>query len=412
MWGQSEQQLKLEQRKAQIQKEIKEFQTLLNSEKQKEKSVLTQINEKNVKIQMSQKLISMTQKQEKLLKDDMYLNQLRINKLNRELDILKIDYSNMIVKSYKSRSQQSRIMFILSSDNFLQAYKRIQYMKQYASFRKIQGDDIHSKMDELETLNQKLVVQKDEKKKLLTESEKDKQALEKDRQEQEKLVKLIQKDKKKYAADIKKKQNESKEIDRKIAKTIKDAIAAANRKAAADAAAAAAKKRGASATEVKKAATKAAASVETEKYVLTKEGKIISDNFKANKGRLPWPVEKGYISLPFGEQPSPLEKSIMISNNGVEITTEGGSDARAIFAGEVSSIQIISGHKAVYIKHGDFITLYLHLSSVSVKAGDKVSIKQNIGTIATNRGSGKTVIKLFVFQNTKTLNPQSWLAPQ
>jgi len=395
-WSQTDQQKKLEQRKAQIQKEIREFEALLQKEKTKERSVITEISDKNAKIKLSQKLITTTSKQTKLLNDDMYLNQLEINKLNRELKVLKEDYAKMIVQSYKSRSDQSRIMFILSSDSFLQAYKRMQYMKQYASFRKIQGDEIRGKMQELEQRNTALSTQKQEKQKLLTESEKQKQALEAERQEQEKLMKLIQKDKKKYASDIKKKQQQTKDIDRQIDKLLKEAIAAANKKTA-----------NAAGTNKKTAAAAAAAS--PNKIVLTKEGQLIADNFRANKAKLPWPVEKGYVSLPYGDQPHPLDNKLKIHNSGVEITTEPGATARAVFAGEVMSVQIIAGHKTVYVQHGDFITIYQNLSTVNVSKGDKVALKQSLGTVYTNPSTGKTIIKFVVLQNTTYLNPQSWL---
>lgn len=394
MWSQSEQQKKLEQQKIQIQKQIREFQNLLKDENKKEKSVLGQITEKNAKIRLSENLINTTQKQTKLLNDDIYLNQLQINKLNRELESLKQDYANMIVKSYKSRSEQSRIMFILSSDSFLQAYKRMQYMKQYANFRKMQGDEIREKTEKLEVFNQKLAAQKAEKQRLLEESEKERLALQKEKQEQEKLVKIIQKDKRKYTADIKKKQQQAKDIDRQIAKIIREAIAAANKKTAA---AAGTKKE-----------TAAAANASPNKIVLTPEGKIIADNFKANRGKLPWPVEKGYISLPYGNQPHPLERGIIQHNSGVEITTEAGANARAVFGGEVMSVQVIGANKSVYVQHGDYITVYFNLSTVNVTKGDKVSIRQNIGRVATNN-DGNTVIKFLILQNTTTLNPQSWL---
>lgn len=399
VWSQGgDKQKKLEQRKAEIQKEIKAFEALLQKEKTKERSVITEITEKNEKIRLSQKLISTTQKQTKLLNDDMYLNQLEINKLNRELKVLKEDYANMLVKSYKSKSEQSRIMFILSSNDFLQAYKRMQYMKQYASFRKIQGDEIRVKMDELSQLNNKLDSQKQEKQKLLTESEKQKQSLEKERQEQEKLMKLIQKDKKKYLADIKKKQQQTKEIDRQIDKVIKEAIAEANRKTIA------------AATGSDKKAAVAAAAASPNKIVLTKEGQIVANNFRANRGKLPWPVEKGYVSLGYGDQPHPVEKKLTVHNSGVEITTEPGTTARAVFSGEVTRVQVIvGGLKAVHVQHGDFFTVYSNLSSVSVKPGDKVSLKENIGTVHTNPVTGKSVLKFMIYQNSTILNPQSWL---
>lgn len=396
-WSQTEdQQRKLEQRKAQIQKEIREFQALLSNEKKKERSVLTEITEKNQKIKLSEKLINTTARQAKLLNDDIYLNQIEINKLNGELKVLKEDYANMILKAYKSRSQQSRIMFILSSDNFLQAYKRMQYMKQYSSFRKIQGQEIRTKMEKLSMLQEKLSGKKMEKEKVLAESEKEKEALEKDRREKEELVRLIQKDKKKYTADIQKKQRESKEIDRQIDRLIRAAIAAANKKTA-------------KATTTKKETAAKAASAPATKIILTGEGKVVADNFRANKGRLPSPVE-GYISMGYGDQPHPVQKKIKVHSSGIEITTQPGATVKAVFGGEVMSVQVIAGMKAVYLQHGDYITLYLNLASVNVSKGDKVSIRQSIGTVNTNASTGKAVLKFFVLQNTTYLNPQTWLS--
>lgn len=395
-WGQNEQQKKLEQRKAQIQKEIREFQELLSREKKKERSVLSEISEKQTKIKLSEKLINTTQKQTRLLNDDIYLNQLQVNKMNRELEALKEDYAEMLVKSYKAKSDHSRIMFILSSDNFLQAYKRMQYMKQYASFRKIQGDEIRVKMEQLEVLLQKLNAQKQEKQKLLTESEKQKQALEKEKREQEDLVKLIQKDKKKYMADIQKKQREAREIDRQIDKMIRAAIAAANKKTA-------------KSPTAKKETASRAASAPANKIILTGEGKVVADNFRANKGRLPSPVE-GFISLGYGDQPHPIQRNLTIHSSGIEITTQPDANVKAVFGGEVMSVQVIAGMKAVYLQHGDYITLYLNLNRINVSKGDKVSIKQSLGTVNTNPATGKAVLKFFVLQNTTYLNPQVWLS--
>jgi murein DD-endopeptidase MepM/ murein hydrolase activator NlpD len=192
---------------------------------------------------------------------------------------------------------------------------------------------------------------------------------------------------------ITKKQKEAKDIDAKIKKLIAAEIAAANKRNAEK-----------SGTTAPKAGTTAAS-----KFVLSAEGKVASDNFKANKGKLPWPVVKGYVSLPHGDQPHPVHKNLTIHNSGVEISTEPGSSARAVFGGEVLQVQVISANnKAVYIQHGDFITVYLNLSSVSVTKGQKVSIKQNIGKIHTD-SSGKAVIKFLVLQNTTTLNPEAWL---
>lgn len=422
MWSQESQQEKLEQRKAQIQQEIRENEKLLQSVKKKEKSAVNVIVIQINKIKLKEKLINTTEKQTKLLSNDMYIYQMQINKLKRELALLKEDYAKMIVKSYKSRSEESRAMFLLSSENFLQAYKRAQYMKQYTSYRKVQGEEIKSKSSELVQYNEKLDVQKTAKKKLIAENEKERQALEKEKKEQEKLVNSIKKDKNKITADIKKKQKESKAIDRQIDRLIREAIAEANRKAAIERAkakalaAANASSKTLTKAEIKEESKKmereaASASVSSTKIELTPEAKIVADNFKANRGRLPFPVERGFISLGYGDQAHPVYKSLMIHNSGVEITTDQGANARAVFDGVVSSVIVLSPvNKAVMIQHGDFFTVYQNLSSVSVSKGDKVSRKQNIGRVRTSGETGKTVIKFLILQNTTYNNPASWLS--
>ena len=334
--------------------------------------------------------------------NDIYINQIKINQLNRDLDDLRKDYAEMISKSYKSRSEQSRAMFLLSSENFLQAYKRAQYMKQYASYRKMQAEEIKTKSFQLTGFTNKIVVQKTAKEKLIVENEKEKEELEKEKQEQEVIASQIKKDKGKITAEIKKKQQEEKAVDRQIDKLIREAIAAANKKTAAANAKANPK-------SVTAASTKATES--STKIVLTPEGQLIANNFKANRGRLPWPVEKGAITLGFGDQPHPIYKTLIVHNSGVEITTENGSNARAVFGGEVTNVIVISPvNKAVMIQHGDFFTVYQNLSRVSVNKGDKVSAKQNIGQIRTNGDTGKTILKFLILQNTTYNNPQSWLS--
>ena len=387
-WGQESQQEKLEQRKAQILQEIRENESQLRSVKKKEKSAVTVVMLQANKIKLQEKLIKTTEKQAKILGNDMYINQVKINKLKKELEVLKEDYARMIVKSYKSRSEESRAMFLLSSENFLQAYKRAQYMKQYSSFRKMQGEEIKSKSLELQDYNGRLAVQKKEKQKIITEREKERLALEKQKKEQLRLVNAIKKDKNKIMAAIRKKQSETKAIDRQIDRLIREAIAEANRKAAKDG---------------------TATGGSSSRIALTAEAKILADNFRANKGKLPWPVEKGFVSLGYGKQPHPVYPTLVINNSGVEITTDTGAYARSVFAGEVTNIMVLSPvNKAVMIQHGDCFTVYQNLSSVSVSKGDKVGIKQNLGKIRTN-SEGKTVLKFTISQNATYNNPASWL---
>lgn len=408
-WAQTSKQQELEARKEKIINAILQYNGLLNIEKKKEKSVLTEIKEKNARIRLSEKLISTNETQVQYIANDISKNQKLIKSLTKELEILKADYASMIVKAYKSRSQSSRIMFVLSSQNFYQAYKRIQYMKQYAGFRKSQAEEIKVKQQKLNQAIVALQAKKEQREKVIAQTAKEKEELEKQKQEKEKLVKIIQKDKKKYAAEIDKKEKEKREVDRQIKKTIADAIAAANKKAA-EKAKAEAKKNNTSTTTPNTTKTTPVASTNSSKFILTAEGKVDSDNFKANRGKLPLPVEKGYISLPYGDQPHPIHKNLTTHNSGVEITTQPGAYARAVFGGKVIQVQAIyANNYAVYIRHGDYITLYMNIESLNVSVGDKVSIKQKLGKIHTN-SDGKTTMKFIITQNTTTLNPSSWLS--
>ena len=396
---------KLEQRKEQLLKEQAELKVKLQNEKKKEKSVLKEIAGQDAQIRISEKIISTIAKQTRILDDNIYLTQLEINKLNKDLKIMKEDYAKMIVKSYKSRSEQSRFMFVLSSTSFLQAYKRVQYMKQYAGYRKRQAEEIKVKQARLGEAVGELQTNKKEKEVVIVEKTKIKEEHEKLKQEKVATAKLIQKDKKKIAADIAAKQKESKAIDKKIKKMINDAIAAENKKNAA-------KKKAAAASSGETTPIKTTP-VSTTKIELTPEGKLSSDSFKANKGQLPWPTEKGYISTGYGDQPHPDYSNIVIHNSGIDITTDSGSSARAVFAGEVSGVQVsqTTNTYTVLVRHGDFFTAYSNLSSVSVSVGNKVSAKQTLGKIKTN-AKGNSVLKFVINQNTTVLNPKSWLKPK
>lgn len=398
VFSQTDKQKQLEAKKAQIQKQIVNFREMLQSEQSKEKSILEKIEEQRIKINLTEALIRTTQEQEKLLEKDISANEKEITILNNELEALKADYAQMIVKSYESRSEQSKLMFLLSSDNFLQAYKRIQYMKQYAEFRKEQGEEVQQKSEVLAEKNKILQKQKAEKTKLVKQTQVELTALEKEKKVQDALMIIINRNKKKYTQDIKKKQQEISNIDKQIEKIKREIIAEANRKKAE----AEAKATG------KKIDEKAISST---KYDLTPEEKLVADNFKANKGKLPWPVERGVITSRYGIQPHPIVKTTSINNQGVDFKTSEGAEVRAVFEGEVSQIMVVTPvNMAVWIRHGDYVTIYGNLDKVYVKKGDKVSFKQKLGKIHTY-SSGITSTKFMVIQNITTLNPEHWLVP-
>lgn len=369
--------------------------------------MLTQVEDLNQRISASENLIRVTNQQANLLTRNINDNINKISSLREELKIMKADYAAMIQKSYKSKSQQSRVMFLLSSQNFLQAYKRVQYMKQYAKFRKKQGEGIKAKTDELQKLNTDLIDQKKTKQKLIAENEVAKKQLTEERKDQQDLVATLKKDESKFAAQIRTKQKQADEIDRQIDALIKAAIEEANR-IAREKALAEAKKKGNIATPTTKiVVTKPA---KTEEFALTAEDKALAASFTNNKGKLPWPVEKGMVVKSFGTHQHPQFPNVTTNSSGVEIATSDNATVRSIFEGQVMSIQIIKGaNKVVFIQHGDYISVYSNMATVSVKKGDKVSTKQNIGTVAKSPTEGKTVLKFYIYQNKTKINPADWI---
>ncbi|SRX52781.1 murein hydrolase activator EnvC [Aequorivita sp. CIP111184] len=409
--AQVDKQKELEEKRQAILEEIKQINSLLFKTKKEEKSVLSQVEDLNQRISASENLIRVTNQQANLLTRSINDNIESISSLREELKVMKADYAEMIRKSYKSKNQQSRVMFLLSSENFLQAYKRVQYMKQYAKFRKKQGEGIKSKTEELQKLNTDLIEQKKTKQKLIAENELAKNSLTEERKDQQALVATLKKDESKFTTQIRAKQKQADEIDRQIDALIKAAIEEANRiareKALAAAKANANNNNTTTDTSTKNVITKPAS---TEEFAMTAEDKALAASFTSNKGKLPWPVEKGMVVKSFGTHQHPQFPNVTTNSSGVEIATADNAAVRAIFEGQVLSIQIIKGaNKVVLIQHGDYISVYSNLATVSVKTGDKVSTKQNIGTVAKSPTEGKTVLKFYIYQNKTKINPADWI---
>jgi septal ring factor EnvC (AmiA/AmiB activator) len=374
----------LEARRIQLQKDKVYINALLSNNKRKKKNLLNDVKDLNDKIKTRKNLINAINSEANELGNEIYLNQLEINKNTRELEALKKDYGNMIYRSYKSKSQNSRLMFLLSSDNFFQAYKRFQYMKQYANYRKQQGEIIQKKTIEIQQLNDTLKLKKEQKLTLLNSKKEEQIIIEKEQKEQINLLTQVKKKENKYKRQIQQFQKEERRINNQINKIISDAIAASNKKSG----------KGKSATE----------------FTLTAEAKALASKFELNKGKLPWPVERGYVSTYYGKQPHPIVKTATIQSNGVRITTRKGSVARAVFEGKVLAVQVMTGNKkAVLIQHGNYITVYKNLENVLVSPGDEVKTKQKLGTIFTDKITGKTILGFLLSKNTKTQNPSNWI---
>ncbi len=390
-YAQKDKQEQLEEKRRAILAEIKQINSLLSKTKKQEKSVLTQVNDINKRISIGENLIKVTNQQTNALTQNINANLNKITALREELKVMKADYAAMIQKSYKSKSQQSRIMFLLSSESFFQAYKRLQYMKQYAKFRKKQGEGIRQKTEEVQALNAGLIVQKKKKEQLIKENEKARDELNKEKKQQVELVASLKKDESKYVGQIKDKQKQTDAIEREIDALIRAAIAEANKKANANK----------TITTTKTTSTG---------FALTPEAKALAVSFASNKGKLPWPVAKGVVVKSYGKHQHPQFPNVTTNSNGVEIATDDNATARAVFNGEVMQIQKIKGaNQAIYIQHGDYITVYSNLKNLQVKKGDKVTTNQTLGTVSVNPSEGKTILKFLIYQNTNKMNPADWI---
>ena len=383
-------QQQLEQQRESILNDIKKINTLLFKTRGVKKTVLSEVEDINQRIKAQQNLIRVTNQQANLLTRKINENLTQISLLRNELQQLKEDYAAMVQKSYKSKSQQSRVLFLLSSEDFLQAYKRVQYMKQYANHRKKQGESIKTKTELLQQLNLDLIDQRKEKDLLISENTATKAKLKKEKELQQTLITSLKKEESTFTKQIRAKQQKANKINGQIKKLIRDAIAAANKKA----------------RENKSKTTIASAT----KFALTPEAAAIAKDFKNNKGKLIWPVKQGLVINKYGTRQHPQFPNVTQTFHGVEIATNANAQARAVFNGEILQIQQLkNANKAVMIQHGDYITIYYNLATISVKKGDKVSTKDPIGKVFTHPVTKQTVIKFMVYRNDTEMNPADWV---
>ena len=373
-------QKKLEAQKISLKKEISQINSLIAESKKRSKNLADDIEDLQLKISVRDKLININNSQLNNLTNIINNQNDRIDDLEVNLTNLKNEYEKIIYNSYKKRSTQMKLMFLFASENINQAFKRFQYFKQYSKYRKKQADRIVQVQEEIEDNIDSLVISKTQKEKLIEENRDVKQSLTKEKQQQDNLFKGLLKNQKDYAAQINKKEKQTKLIDNEIQKLIRLAIAESNK------------------------------NNNSTNFALTPEGRLISTNFQANRGRLPWPVKEGVIVRRFGTQPHPVVRTTTINSNGISIATSPNSIAYSVFDGEVLSVYGFSGgNPGVLIRHGKYISNYQNLSSIFVKKGDKINANDEIGVVFTNESNGKTVLKFNIFNELKPENPTIWL---
>ena len=381
----------LEQQRKKLKKEISQVNTLLFNAQRKEKNVLEDLKDLTQKIAVRFALIEIINAETTLLATAIVKNKKEIEKLEKELAILKADYAGMIFKSYKSKSQQSRLMFVLSSQNFQQAYKRLEYMKQYTSFRKKQGEAIGVQTDIVRKMNDSLFFQKHLKDTLMLSEQDQKEKIELDKKDKERLVAAIKKKESKYRKEIENKIQAEKRLAEKIDKIIREEIAKANRLA-------------------REKLKNSGKNTNINEFVLSPEARALAAKFELNKGKLPWPIEEGLITRRFGQQPHPTFPGITINSTGLHMVTRRGKSAAAIFDGNILNVLVTSeGRKNVLIQHGNYISSYNNLDKLYVRKGDVVKTGEKIGQIFTDKVSGKTTLIFVLYKNTTKLNPSSWI---
>lgn len=360
---------------SQLEKEIAYTSTLI-AETQKSKDVsLIQIKLLDQQIKAQERLVRKLRQEIQRVDEDIAGKQLQVHQKEEELYLLKEEYAKMIVFAQKNLNQYDRLMFIFASNNFNQAYKRLKYFEQYSQYRKNQVRIIEKKQDSLETSIQKLKHLRKEKTDLRNKEESEISQINKKKIKQERGLKELQGKEKQLKKDLKKKNRQKEKLQKEIERIL--------------------------AEEAKKA----------KDFNLTPDQIQLSKNFEENKGKLPWPVLKGVVYSSFGEHAHPVLKGIKTRNDGVDIVTNEGSNARVVFDGEIRSIISVPGtaNFAVLVKHGNFFSLYSNLEKVFVKPGDMVQVKQEIGKISKDPEDKTTKLQFQIWKSTSKLNPVHWL---
>lgn len=415
----------LENKKKKINEEINEINSMLSETKANKKSSIGALVNINMKLEKRLDLINTINAQIRELSKEIKHNETQALLLKKNLIKLKSEYARMIVFAQRNRDAYSALMFIFSSENFNQAYARLKYMQQYSEFRKKQAIEIINTQTAILSKLKELTEQRHQKNVLLGNEEEEKTLLSSEKQEQEQVLTELQKKEKELKKELEKKKQDAVQLQLAIKKLIEAEIRRKAEEAARaeEKAIAARKEKEEREREERSKKNKsnknvpnkeAVSSVKPEKKEITnevtEETEALSADFSNNRGKLPWPVAKGVICETYGEHEHPAIKGFMMFNNGVEMCVTKGMQARAVFEGEVTGIAVSPmGGKLVIIKHGGYFSVYSNLSDILVKTGQKVTVKQPIGSVMYNDDEGKASINFQIWKDQKTMDPSGWL---
>ena len=363
----------LQRQQQELQEQLAETAKMLKQTKKDETATENKLNLLNNDIKTRKKLIRNIQGEINALNGEMGTLRQKRTDLQKELEACKEDYARLVRETHYADMQQSPLLFLLSANNFQQLVRRVQYMQQFAAYRKEQVKRIQALQAGIDEQNALLEDRKQDRSTALRSQKREQEKLSRDERKQKDMLNQLQRQEKDLLA---KQKEQQKKVDA-LNKQIEDMIA----------------------KQVRSTST------------LTKEQQLIAGGFEANQGRLPWPVEKGYISGYFGRHQHPVHAHVTINNKGIYLQTTSGANARAIYEGEVTSCAQINGAYAVIVQHGNYRTVYSPLKKIYVKQGDKVSAKQAIGEIVTNTAEdNKTELYFQIYQDRTLQNPGLWLA--
>lgn len=379
-----------------LQKDIATANKLLKETSKSKEVTLNQVSLMDKKIKKRQRLINAYNEQIQVLENNITKGEANIKTLNGELKKLRKEYAKMVEFAYKNRSHYDQLEFVFAAEDFNQAMRRLRYIQQFTEARK-------TKMNQISATQKKVSDEVDAQRKnreqqaaLLADEKSQQETLVNEKAELNAQVAQLKKKEGSIQQSIKEKQAQAKKFQKEIDKIIAEEIRKANERAA---------KEAKNAKNSKKTNTKA------DKMALTPSEKALSTSFSANKGRLPWPVEKGVIASSYGKHASAISSKVTVTNDGIDIATTENARARCVFEGVVVSVVKPSASNiGVIIRHGDYFTVYSQLDEVFVNRGDKVKTKQEIGRVHTDKSEGKTELHFELRQGTGTLNPSVWLA--
>ena len=395
----------LEKQRNELQQQIAESETLLRSTKKDVKSQLDNLALINGQIADRKKYINAIEQDVKSLNNEINALQRQLKTLQRDLKDKKDKYESSVQYMYRNKSIHEKLLFIFSAENLSQTYRRLRYVREYANFQRLQAVEIERKQKQVNAKKAELEVTRGAKEKLLKEGEAEKQKLEKQEKEKQGILNGLKRKQRGIQSEINKKRRSANQLNAQIDRLIELEIEKARKRAEEEARKAAAK-------EGKKPAEKTASKQPVQKGTVDKfrmnsEDRQLSGTFESNKGRLPMPITGPYVIVGrYGQYA--VAKNVRLDNKGIDIRGKEGAKARAVFDGEVSAIFKYNGLSNVLVRHGNYISVYCNLSSVSVAKGSKVKAREEIGVVQKD-ASGNAVLHFQLRKETAKLNPEVWL---